>query len=249
MTIRFLAAPSMSGTTAFLRAFENNPHVKAVYYQPLKSSLRETGKVSYDFLNLDKEYPEDIYIVKDTIGKAYPTSSIAEMTYKLYRNASDLEQARYIFLFRNPFNHYKSNQKWDLNMNDFKGSYFSVYEQAIKAKKLSDRVSILTLECLANHPERVFQLICKKWGIPYHDNMMDWKLPFGTKLLASDNEMQLISDFQGHFDKIMTSKTFAYRHKSIEALNLSSDEEKEIANNVLPVYQEIQKLTAIDFPL
>lgn len=104
MTIRFLVAPSMSRTTAILRAFENNPHVKSVYYQPLKSSLRKTGKISYDFFKLDEDYPEDIYIVKNTIGKAYPTSSFAEITYKLYRNAADLKQARYIFLLRNPFN-------------------------------------------------------------------------------------------------------------------------------------------------
>lgn len=249
MTIRFLAAPSMSGTTAFLRAFENNPHVKAVFYQPLKSSLRKTGKVCYDFLNLDEENPENIYIVKDTVGKAFPNSPATEITYKLFRNAADLDKAKYLFLFRNPFNHYHSHRKWSLTMKDFKHSYFSVYEQAVRAKQLSDRTSILTLEYLASHPDRIFQLICEKWDVPYHEAMVDWKVPFGTKLLASENELQLISDFQSYFDKVIKSKKFAYYHQALEELNLSAEEKHEIEEDVLPVYQEIQKLATIDFSL
>lgn len=249
MSVRFVVGPCRSGTGAFLRAFENNPIVSKVLYQPIKSGIRDTGSPCYDFLDIDKD-DSSVIVAKDTIGIGAANYPIAEATYKVFRHASDLDKARYIFLFRNPLHTYSSDHnKFGVDLESFLIGYRSAYNQALTAKKLSSNVSILTLEKLGEHPKEMFRLVCSKWDIPYTDSMITWELAAGKKLVVSSGEInrlrgELSSSLEG-----LEGKEFSYLHRPESQLNLTQQENSQITKNMLPLFQHIKELADADFPV
>ena len=249
MSIRFVVGPSRSGTGAFLRSFENNPFVNRVLYQPIKSAIRDTGSPRYDFIDTDQDN-HIVTVAKDTIGIGASGYPIAEATYRVFRNASDLNKARYIFLFRNPLYSYSSDHnKFGVDLNSFLIGYRSAYEQAIAARKLSRNVSILTLEKLGMHPKEVFQLVCLRWDIPYTDSMIHWELPVGKKLVVSSGEMVRLEGVLSPSLEGLNGKDFSYVPCEENQLQLTQEEHDQITKHMLPLFQELEKKADADFPV
>ena len=208
MTIRLVVGPCRSGTGAFLRAFENNPCVDKVLYQPIKSVLRDTGHPRYDFIDNNDDA---LTVAKDTIGIGAGGYPIVEATYNVFRNASDLDKARYVFLFRNPLYCYSSDHhKFNVDLESFLIGYRSAYEQAVAAKALSRHVSILTLEQLGTDPKEMFELVCSKWNMPSVDNMIHWNLPAETKRFVSSGESERLKRELSPSLEGLKGKQFSY---------------------------------------
>ena len=254
--LRLLITPARGGSGAFLRAFENNPHVHGVH-QPIKSGLRETGIVDYSIYQPDHpiylQYPSKFIVAKETIG---PLNE--ECTFNPFPDDVAIVESKPLFMFRDPLQTYNSwksfcsqEEEYKIALNFLTISYQHTYNLFKNAVQVSSNVSCITLEKLGNNPRKMFANICQRWGIPYDDKMLQWSLPFGQNTTFTAKAWQLIKEtpiMQKSVEGVREGTTFRYRPLKQEELKLTPDEKDKISQQLVPLYEEVSKLAKVYYP-
>lgn len=171
-----------------------------------------------------------------------------------------IKESQPLFMFREPLVNYNSwkvilKGRPDYNENldqqlfmNFLVSYQNNFDLFKKASSISDQVSCITLEKLAQNPPKLFESICQKWQIPYTSEMLNWKIPWceNTSFWSENIKLNIMgrkSRFIKMKEGVRSQKTFSYSALKPEDLDIT-DQEKEIINTkIVPLYQEIVKLT------
>ena len=253
---RILITPVRGGSGAFLRAFENNPHVHGVH-QPIKSSLRETGVVDYSIYQQDHpiylQYPGKFIVAKETIGFVNE-----ECTFNPFPDDIAIIESKPLFMFRDPFQTWNSwikfeyiEQERKTDFDFFIISYQHTYKLCKNAIQVSSNASCLTLEKLGDSPQKIFPNICHKWGIPYDTNMLQWSFSFGQNTTFTAKAWQLITEdpvIQKSVEGLRKETTFSYRPLKQEELKITPDEKDRISQQLLPLYEEVYKLAEVYYP-
>lgn len=265
--IRILISPTRSGSTAFLRCFENNISVEQVYHQPIKSGFRQDGTFDYGFFLLDKDDPSKIFVAKETVGgfqrpevefsPLQTTKKVASISDR-FPFSEEIAQVKPLFLFRDPFQTWNSINKLNVfsagkspffsPFSYFLKSYQNVFDFMVYAKKVTKDVYCITLELLASDPKLMFSRICDKWNIPYYDQMIDWTLPYGEKTVYSEETKERMSKdprFIRSKQGLEESSSFSY--KPSEVSGVSDEQMQIIKTKVLPIYEQIVSISKKDF--
>ncbi|MGQ4646367.1 hypothetical protein [Lyngbya aestuarii] len=181
-----------------------SPHVHC-FYQPMKEGIRE-GEKKPDYSIFDGSHPAftkhsaEIFFIKEVLGHAYQE----ECSFELFPNQEAIKYSRPLFLLRDPVGTWSSWKKckaagkegWEgiCDLNLFKIAYQHTYDTFINAKPISDQVTCLTREHLLKEPRHVFQLICRRWDIPFTDNMINWSKPFDVNSFSCGEKQRETSN-------------------------------------------------------
>lgn len=261
-----LVSPTRSGSTAFLRCFENNPDVEEVHHQPVKSGFRQDGTFDYGFFSLDEGREDKIFVAKETVGgfapeetdfspvpKAPGGTSIANR----FPSQEAIDKVRPLFLFRDPQQTWNSINK----LNDYSAgrspfhspfeyfitSYRNVFEFLMHAKSVTPNAHCLTLEELARDPRSVLENLCAKWNIRYHEQMVEWDLPYGERTqFSEETKMRMETDprFMKSKEGLERSSRFEY---SPSVLDIMTEHRERILAELQPLYENACELSEKDF--
>lgn len=268
--LRMLVSPTRSGSTAFLRCFENNPAIMEVYHQPVKSGFRQDGTFDYQFFSLDEGDESSIYIAKETVGGFAPPETrfnpLTEATSnrpsiaERFPSVEAIEKVRPLVLFRDPmqtWNSINKLNKYSKGKSEFHSpfryfisSYRNVFEFLMHAKGITRHAYCLTLERLASNPYEVLRDVCSKWQIKFHDQMIEWSLPYGQKTHYSEETMDRM-EHDARFKKSKESLEKSWRFHYTESLvrGIRTAHRRKIQNELQPLYDQAIALAAVDFPL
>ena len=266
--LRMIISPTRSGSTALLRCFENNPDVDRVYHQPVKSGFRQDGTFDYGFFSLDAQEPNKIFVAKETVGgfqqpevdySPLPAAGGQVSIADRFPSPEDIVKVRPLFLFRDPFQVWNSINRLNV-FSAGKSPYFSpfsffieslqnVFEFMQYARRVTPHAYCVTLERLASDPKRFIRSICEKWEIPYTDQMVDWTLPYGQRTWYSDETRHRMAHdprFMHSKELLEKSRTFGY--KPSELKGITEAHIQEISEKLMPLYEQIVKISERDFP-
>lgn len=193
---RLIIGTCRSGSTALLKAFAQHPNVHAVY-QPIKTGMRlnenEAPDRSFFDGGCDKE-GKDFTVAKETIGHR----NLAECLYNIFPDDSSVQATSPVFLLRDPVQTFQSwsNLGWG-SLERFLASYHHVLNLAEIAGEICGEVETVVSENLSVDPEGILRSICKRWGMEYVDQLVNW-----TQNLGSGNliERRLYKGSEDGFD-------------------------------------------------
>lgn len=263
-TVRLLISPCRSGSTAFMHAMSQNPQVQAMY-QPIKTSMRETGYPDYSFFDgshkIFKDYPNKVFVIKETIGHA----NVAECTLEVFPNPKAVIYSKPVYLFREPVETWNSWKKHNLagnswqelnltelegksNLNLFLKSYSHVYQSFKTSQLISPEVSCLTREHLLRDCKRVLQILCRKWDISFSNSMIDWEKSFddNDNFTCTNIDKKLFEFIQTDLKK---SRTLTYVENENKIDLVTQEERKEIEKKLSPLYEKVREWSALYYPI
>ena len=212
----------------------------------------------YSIFDSSQEHPvykealkrgKKIVLLKEDKGddKNRGTPQVNECNFNVFPNDEALKRAKPFFLFRDPVRTFDSwKEKGWTDIDSFIESYKSTFKEYKRAKELSPESFCLTYELLTKDPEtsrRVVKKICQHLGVEFHDDMM--KLPKDLSesfIFMNESERGIYQqNAKGLFTTLIASKDKGIDHQ-VKPHGLVTDEEKKRINNeLMPIYQEIQK--------
>lgn len=204
-TIRLFVSPCRSGSTAFMQSLNQSDDIHC-FYQPMKEGIREGTQPDYSFFDGSHpaftKYAGKIFFAKEVLGHTRPE----ECNFELFPDDEAIARSRPLFLLRDPVGTWSSWKKckaagkegWEgvCDLEMFKLAYAHTYNTFVSVRSVSEGATCLTREHLLKDPRRIFQLICEHWGIPFTDEMIQWKKSFdvnsftvGEKSHRSDSKV------------------------------------------------------------
>ena len=259
-TIRVLLSPCRSGSTAFMQAMAQSPHVHC-FFQPIKEGVRENrGPDCSVFEGTHKAFAQHqgkIFFIKDTFGHTHQE----ECCFEAFPDREAMIRSKPIFLLRDPVATWSSWKKlkaagkkgWEgvCDFNLFKIAYQHTYDSFIKNKTVSDQVTCLTREHLLKNPYKVFQLISKRWDIPFTENMIYWDKKFDVNSISCSEGHQETFTRMQHKD-VRESTSFYAVEKSGDRWQdslVTEEERTEIELTLKPLHEKFATWCEVYYPL
>lgn len=238
---RLLIAPARSGTNATSNALaQNDAHEVRVHGIKNYYGIRP----KYNFYTDEPLDGKTARISVESIGPLGPAVS-----YRIFRTPQDILDTKPVFMLRDPFETWKS-QKTNKGMKPFlvgqflKG-YQRVHRMACDALNLENAdAACITSEELRD-PIRnadVLKQLCKRWGIDYSPEMIDWRYTY-------DGNPNLSGKLKGKYNSnARRTKKLGDKYTSKgSGVNLTVSEGKKL-ETLMPLYIEFRDLSQNIFP-
>ncbi|KAL8927027.1 MAG: hypothetical protein Q9208_002572 [Pyrenodesmia sp. 3 TL-2023] len=236
--IRILAAIPRSGSTLFMRIFQEAPECGVTSRLVLMGNygLGKDFRPDYTIfhnssaLRVYQEAQRDgksILLSKEELGHECQKG---ECDYNIFPDQSSIKRTRPAFLFRDPLRVFDS---WKaVGWTDVK-SLLIAYRKLYNTWRASKQSSIaITYEELICHPDQIVRRLCRHWDIDFSPSLLSLQNPFGKFLFSTERERQIyaVDNPVGLFTAVQTNHTV---NADIKSHNLLTMAEKNLIEHNL----------------
>lgn len=263
--VRMLVGLNRTATSAFLNAMiQNDTQVYGVY-EPIEWGTKATGFRQVDHSIFDGTHDAfrqkpgmPFYVVKESIG-----GGRTRHDYPLFPNKEAVRRSKPIIVFRNPMTQWggwlRAHAPNRPSLDGYIGAYKYLYNlyKALE-QKCPGSVKVLTFEKMISQPAKVFQEVCRFWGIPYDPAMVaeKWRIPFDEAITDHNNIYFPQVDGLVNADPIWRAELSASEgfkvpgsvRKPDKANAMITDEDREkISRELSGLYDEMARQADEDF--
>ncbi|KAI4188838.1 MAG: hypothetical protein LQ346_005221 [Caloplaca aetnensis] len=233
--IRIVAAIPRSGSTLFMRIFQEAPECGVTSRLVLMGNHRLEGDFQPDYTIFHNPSALGVYQEAQRNGKSILISKEelghecrkGECDYDIFPNQSSIERARPAFLFRDPIRVFDS---WKaVGWTDME-SLLIAYRKLYETWRASNQSAIaITYEELIYHPDRIIRHICQHWGIDFSPSLLAFQHPFGDFLFSTERERQIyaVDNPLGLFTTVQSNQSINADIKSHNLLTMAEKDQVE----------------------
>lgn len=197
--IRILAAIPRSGSTLFMRIFQEAPECGVTSRLVLMGNygVGEYFRPDYTIFHNPsalrvyqeaQRYGKSVLISKEELGHECQKG---ECEYSIFPDQSSIKRTRPAFLFRDPLRVFGS---WKaVGWTDVE-SLLIAYRKLYNTWRASNQSAIaITYEDLIYHPDRIIRRLCQHWCIEFSPNLLSFQHSFSDFLFSTERERQIYS--------------------------------------------------------
>lgn len=271
--LRLFVAVPRSGSTLLMRVMAGHPDVASTSRHILMGKME--GRANYS--QKGRKFAPDYSIFEDPSHPIYDvarennkswvvskeefgndrhtgTEGLNECNYKMFPGNDAILSTRPAFIFRRPDHTYDSwlVRGWN-DLDSFILTYRNHIDTFEKALSLRPETVFFTYEYMVRDREcqiKVFQAVCKDWGLEFNPHMLEFDKEFGSEFLYSKKSEQKIykeNNPKGIFTTIAKHSTIRADIKPHGILS-EADAEK-ISTVLMPYYLRIHGMMAQRFAL
>lgn len=231
--IRFLVSCPLSGLTRLMKIFARSPVCAVTSGLILRDNVDSTTTFASDYSILNEPSNHSISIDAVNSGKRFIISKEqmgnnrlnGKGPYNIFPTPSVYDMVRPIFLVRDAiqvFDSWKSVGWTDTqNLVDCYTNMFQVLHQAP-----SHAMTYLIYERLIQDPRTEVKRICKWWGVPYSETMLDFNPSLDSSLLFSTDRNRAIYDEEKSHSVFMAKEAGPSVERNVPYHGLLSNAEK-----------------------
>ncbi|KAL8387203.1 hypothetical protein RB595_010081 [Gaeumannomyces hyphopodioides] len=230
--IRFLVACPRSGSTLLMRVFAESSDCAVTSRLILMGNASSTDfRPDYSILEgpyghvvFDKalESGKRFLVSKEELGNS---SQKGECLYDVCPTPATYAITRPIFLIRDPVRVFDSwkNVGWT-DLQSLMDCYTNMFRMLDRAP--SHAISCLLYEQLVQNPQKELEAICARWGLPFCEDMLGFKKPFGSSFIYSSDRERTIYCEKKPLDLFKTVETSSSIISDVPPHGLLSNGEK-----------------------
>lgn len=224
--VRILAAVPRSGSTLFMRIFQEAVECAVTSRLILMGNHGLRGNFRPDYTIFQNPEALAVYCEAQARGKSILINKEelghecwnGECDYEIFPDKSYIERTEPTFLFRDPlrvFDSWKAVGWTDID------SLLIAYRHLYHTWSACDQSAIaITYEELINFPDQTLERLCHHWRIGFSHDLLTFQHPFGEFLFGSERERRIYSvdNPLGLFNTVQSNQTVRgerpYRTKS-----------------------------------
>jgi|GEM_PF-5222399 len=253
--IRMILGPPRSGTTVLQNALCEAENTQGIY-EPIRVETFEDKKplqyLNFSvFKSLDdpechpeiKKQPKKTFILKEAMGYF-----LAKLGNRIIPSDKDVERAKPVFIFRDPYDTYNSIKKvgW-YPINDFISIYKKCCNTCLELKKrFPDNITVVTYDQFMKNPGKILEKICKNWGLKFNDNLLNWKKSVFDKISFHPNQRERM--LRDGIHNTLLNQTGKLSDCKPKKLKLNFLERRKIRRELEPLYKQVSEIANKDFP-